>query len=200
MTKPFAESCEENKFPILQVLETEFKNKTHVLEIGSGTGQHAVFFSERLPHLRWQPSDRAENLAGIQAWRRETQATNLLPPLALDVSSNHWPEQHYDAVFSANTTHIMHWEEVEKLFAGVARLMTPDACFCLYGPFNYQGRFTSASNARFDQWLKQQDPLRGIRDVGDLMALGTIHGLQLTRDHAMPANNRTLVWEKIDSR
>ncbi|MBI1423977.1 MAG: DUF938 domain-containing protein [Gammaproteobacteria bacterium] len=194
--KPFAESSEQNKLPILGVLQQEFAAVHSVLEIGSGTGQHAVFFAAQLPHLHWYASDVAENLPGIALWLQEYSGQNLSGPQTLDVTQAQWPLLQVDGVFSANTAHIMHWPAVQAMFAGVGRLLQPGGRFCLYGPFNYHGEFTSESNARFDAWLKARDPRSGVRDVNDLLALGAEAGMQLVRDHAMPANNRTLVWEK----
>jgi cyclopropane fatty-acyl-phospholipid synthase-like methyltransferase len=192
--KPIAESCEQNKLPILTVLREEFANATRVLEIGSGTGQHAVFFARELPHLEWQPSDVSANHPGILAWLADEQVPNVRPPLTLDVACDPWPAREFDAVFSANTVHIMSWSEVEKMFAGIGRALLPGGVFCLYGPFNYGGQYTAESNARFDAWLKQRDPKSGVRNLEDLQTLAATHGLTLIRDHAMPSDNRTLVW------
>ncbi len=194
--KPFAESCEQNKHPILTVLREEFAQASTILEIGSGTGQHAVFFANALPHLRWQTSDRTENHPGILAWLHEDGGDNVRPPLPLNVSQDPWPRHHYDGVFSANTVHIMGWTEVEKLFEGVGRVLTPGGRFCLYGPFNRDGKFTSESNARFDTWLKQRDPKSGIRDCAALDELAQKQSLQPVANHEMPANNRILVWQR----
>ena len=169
--KPFAESCEQNRAPILEVLRIQLAGRSRLLEIGSGTGQHAVYFAPEFPELIWQTSDIAEHHAGIQAWLSDAGVTNLLPPLALNVCTDSWPSVRYDAVFSANTMHIMHWQTVRNTFAGVGRLLRTDGEFCLYGPFNYQGTYTSESNARFDQWLKQQDPASAIRHFEELDAL-----------------------------
>jgi cyclopropane fatty-acyl-phospholipid synthase-like methyltransferase len=194
MRKPFAESCVQNQDVILDILKIEFAPASRVLEIGSGTGQHAVHFARGLPHLTWQPSDVRDHHGGIQAWLDDEGLDNTLPPLALDVVEDTWPEREFDAVFSANTVHIMGWPEVEVMFAGIGQVLESGGVFCLYGPFNYNGEYTSESNARFDQWLKQRDPKSGIRDAGELAALGQQHGLGLARDHEMPANNRILVW------
>lgn len=194
--KPFSEACEQNKEPILAVLREELAAARQLLEIGSGTGQHAVHFAAALPQLSWTASDRAEHLAGIRAWRDEAALPNLHGPLELDVDAPQWPIGTVDAVFSANTAHIMHWSSVVNMFAGVAHILAPGGLFCLYGPFNYGGAYTSASNARFDAWLKARDPGSGVRDRDDLAELGARHGLRLVRDHAMPANNRILVWER----
>jgi SAM-dependent methyltransferase len=195
--KQYSDACEENKDPILAVLREELAGCRSVLEIGSGTGQHAVHFSRHLPHLTWQPSDLAASHASIEAWRRDAELSNLLPPLLLDVASVHWPDCDIDAVFSANTTHIMAWPEVVAMFAGVGALLKNGGIFCLYGPFNYNGRHTSDSNARFDLWLRQRDPRSGLRNVEDLVEQAGARGLRLVRDHAMPVNNRLLVWQSV---
>jgi len=195
-TKPFAESCAENQQPILDVLRREFAAVLRVLEIGSGTGQHAVFFAQQLPHLIWQTSDVATYHPGIMAWIDDAGLANVQAPLTLDVAHDQWPEQMFDGVFSANTVHIMSWPEVEIMFAGVGRALMAGGRFCLYGPFNYGGEFTSASNARFDQWLKARDPNSGVRNFEDLEQLAATAGMRLIQDYAMPANNRILVWTK----
>lgn len=194
--KPTAESCLQNRAPILAVLREVLAERRRLLEIGSGTGQHAVYFAPELPHLSWQTSDLAENHAAIHAWLAEEGAPNILPPLLLDVRSGPWPACGVDAVFSANTAHIMDWAAVEAMFAGVGRILETDGVFALYGPFNYGGRYTAASNARFDAWLRQRDPASGVRDFEALDALARAAGLVMWRDYDMPADNRTLVWRK----
>jgi len=194
--KPFTESCEQNKYPILEVLSEEFANASRVLEIGSGTGQHAVFFASQLQHLTWQTSDVADYHNGIRAWINDSGLTNVLPPIELDVMRSLWPDACYDAIFSANTTHIMAWPEVVAMFEKIGKHMNPGAVFCLYGPFNKNGEYTSESNARFDEWLKQRDPHSGIRDMEMLIALASRQGLDYSAEHNMPANNKILVWRK----
>lgn len=193
--KPFSEACEENKQPILDVLKRLFADVERVLEVGSGTGQHAACFSASLPHLFWQTSDLVENHPGICAWLEEAGLSNAGAPIGLDVSQA-WPEQIYDAVFSANTTHIMSWPEVEELFRGIGKVLQEGGCFALYGPFNFHGLYTSASNQNFDQWLKQRDVKSGIRNFEDLNRLAGLHDLIFQEDIAMPMNNRILVWQK----
>lgn len=193
--KPYAEACERNKRPILEVLIHEFADARRVLEIGSGTGQHAAFFGPALPRLIWQTSDLAVNHAGIRAWLAEAAAPNVREPLLLDVLGP-WPDWPFDAVFSANTAHIMSWPQVQAMFAGVARVLAPSGRFCLYGPFNRRGEFTSESNREFDRALRAQDPAMGLRDDRELCALARGCGLTLESDHDMPANNRLLVWRK----
>lgn len=196
MAKPFSQACENNKRPILEVLRRRFAGVRDVLEVGSGTGQHAVFFAAEMPHLHWQPSDRVENLDGIRAWVEEAALANVAAPLQLDVTAARWPVERIGAVFSANTTHIMSWPMVEAFFAGVGEVLAPGGVFALYGPFNYGGASTSDSNARFDEWLRQRDPDSGLRNFEDVDALARRHGLELLEDNAMPANNRLLVWQK----
>jgi cyclopropane fatty-acyl-phospholipid synthase-like methyltransferase len=192
-SKPFAESCEENKRPILAVLQRVFSDAGRVLEVGSGTGQHAVHFASAMPHLFWQTSDREENHPGIRAWLEEAELPNTGLPLSLDVTGA-WPEQSFDAVFSANTAHIMSWSEVERFFRGVGRVLQPGGCFALYGPFHFAGRYTSDSNRSFDQWLQARDPLSGLRHFEDLDRLAAEQGLVFQEDIEMPVNNRILVW------
>ena len=195
--KPFAESCVQNREPIIAVLRDVFADRRRVLEIGSGTGQHAVYFAPELPHLVWQTADVAQHHAGIRAWLEDAALPNVLPPLALDVNQPDWPGGRYDAVFSANTLHIMSWPEVEKFFEGVGAVLATGGVLAVYGPFNYNGAFTSDSNARFDAWLKARDPASGVRDFEAVDALAGAQGLVLQQDVAMPANNRTLVWRRI---
>ncbi len=192
--KPFSEACEQNKGAILEVLREAFHQGSRVLEIGSGTGQHAAFFPAALPHLQWLPSDRAENLEGIRLWVKEARLANVAAPVELDVNVAPWPVQRVDGVFSANTVHIMDETSVAAMFAGVGRLLEGGGTFVLYGPFNYGGHYTSDSNARFDQLLKARDPAMGIKAFEDLEVLAAAAGMELADDHAMPANNRTLVW------
>jgi SAM-dependent methyltransferase len=192
--KPYSEACEENKRPILGVIAPLLQGAQHLLEIGSGTGQHAVFFATEFPHVIWQTSDREEALPGIRAWLDESPRANLPAPIRLDVTAA-WPEGPFDTVFSANTAHIMSEAEVAAMFQGVGRILMEGGHFALYGPFNIGGRFTSESNARFDAMLRARDPSMGVRDRDDLIALGRSSGLTLVADHPMPANNRTLVWQ-----
>ncbi|MFK7731289.1 MAG: DUF938 domain-containing protein [Pseudomonadales bacterium] len=195
-TRPFSQACENNKEPILKVLEKAFAHANHVLEIGSGTGQHAAFFSSRLPHLMWQPSDVLENLSGIQQWVNSAGCPNLKQAQIFDVRDADLPSGKFDAVFSANTLHIMAWENVEKTFAHLSALGAGTE-LCVYGPFNYQGQFTSASNARFNDWLNQRDPSSAIRDFEAVNSLANRSGFVLESDYEMPANNRLLHWVKV---
>jgi predicted O-methyltransferase YrrM len=196
MNKPFAESCVQNQAVILEQLARLFAARRRVLEIGSGTGQHAVHFGRHLPHLQWQTSELPEQHAGIRLWLEEAALPNVLPPLALDVAQGAWPAGPYDAAFSANTAHIMGWPQVVAMFHGVAAALASGGLFALYGPFHYHGRPTAESNARFDAWLRARDPASGVRDFADLDALARDAGLRLAEDIAMPVNNRLLVWRR----
>lgn len=194
--KPFAPSCERNREPILGVLLVQFADRRRVLELGSGTGQHAVHFAAALPQLIWQTSDRAENLPGIRMWLDEARLPNTPPPLTLDVGAGAWPAQRYDAVFCANAIHIMSWPEVERMFDGLAGVLDADSRLVLYGPFKYRGVHTSESNVRFDEWLLSQGAHMAVRDFEAVDALAQAIGLRLLEDYSMPANNRCLVWQR----
>lgn len=210
--KPFSPSCERNREPILAVLQTHFAACRSVLEIGSGTGQHAVHFAAAMPWLTWQCSDRNEYLPGIRAWLDEAALANTPPPLELDVAAGPWPAaltprpqagdgtgkgvSPFDAAFSANTLHIMGWAEVEAFFAGLGAVLADDATLVVYGPFNYGGDYTSDSNREFDRWLAARDPRSAIRDFEAVDALARAIGLRLVDDIEMPSNNRCLVWRR----
>ncbi|MGN2245313.1 DUF938 domain-containing protein [Frateuria sp. GZRR35] len=195
MGKPFAPACERNREPILDVLREAFAGCSRVLEIGSGTGQHAVHFAAAMPWLNWQCSDRGEYLPGIRAWLDEARLPNTPEPFELDVAGG-WPCTRYDAVFSANTLHIMGWAEVGQLFARLPAVTTDGAVLVIYGPFNYDGHYTSESNAAFDRSLKMRDPCMGLRDAEAVDALARAAGFVLQEDRAMPANNRCRVWHR----
>ncbi len=194
--KPYSESCDQNRDAILQVIQPLFKDRKNVLEIGSGTGQHAVYFAQNMPQLVWHTSDKEGNHQGILAWIEEAALDNIRAPISLDVSRDKWPNAEIDAVFSANTAHIMSWPEDQALMAGVGAQLANNGLFVLYGPFNYDGNFTSDSNARFDQWLKERDPQSGVRDFEALDKLAQKSGMALENDFEMPANNRILCWRK----
>jgi cyclopropane fatty-acyl-phospholipid synthase-like methyltransferase len=194
--KQYSQACDENREPILKLIRKVFANAHSILEIGSGTGQHAVYFARQLPHLTWQPTDLEENHASIQAWRDESGLENVRPPIALDVSASAWPDSIYDGFFSANTAHIMNPEEVQRMFSGIGNLLPTGAHCCLYGPFNYDGAFTSDSNKQFDSWLKKRNPASGIRDFEVIAELADANGFILKGDNEMPVNNRLLVWQK----
>jgi cyclopropane fatty-acyl-phospholipid synthase-like methyltransferase len=192
--KPCSPACERNRDPILAVLREHFARRRSVLEIGSGTGQHAVHFAAAMPWLAWQCSDVADNLPGIRAWLDEARLANTPAPIELDVTAPPLLASRFDALFSANTLHIMGWTDVQAFFALLPALLQPQATVVVYGPFNYRGAYTSDSNRDFDAWLRARDPRSGIRDFESVDALARAAGLRLLDDVAMPANNRCLAW------
>ena len=197
---PFSPACERNRAPILAILREAFAGRREVLEIGSGTGQHAVFFSAGMPWLRWQATERRESLGGLRA-RLDAEGGDRLPaPLELDVDQRDWPmpavATGWDAAFSANTLHIMSAPQVEAFFAGLGAVLQPDARLAIYGPFTYDGAFTSDSNAAFDSMLRARDPDSGLRDVAWIDRLAKARSLRLLADHVMPAHNRLRVWQR----
>ena len=195
--KPFAESCEQNKQPILEVLKEIFNNPGNLLEIGSGTGQHAVYFSEHLSQLSWQPTEMEDQIVGIKLWMQDAQHNRIKEPEVLNVSTENWLYDDMDYVFTANTTHIVSWPNVQSMFKGIGKVLKQGGLFAQYGPFNYGDKFTSESNKNFDQWLKDRDPVSGIRNFEDLVLLAKENNMMLHADYEMPANNRILVWQKI---
>lgn len=195
MEKPDAPSVARNRDAILDVLGEAFAHTRSVLEVGSGTGQHAVYFAQALPHLSWQASDREESLSGISAWLDDAGLPNTPPVLTFDVNGT-WPTAAYDGVFTANTLHIMSFEEVQAFFTGLPGITAPDATLVVYGPFNYDGKFTSPSNATFNDWLQVRGTHMAIRDFEEVSALAAKAGFQLVDDRAMPANNRCIIWRR----
>lgn len=195
MIKPFSQACENNKSYILLQLKDAFKNVATVLEIGSGTGQHSVYFASQLPYLQWFTSDREVNHEGIKLWHNECELNNLHPPLTLDL--NHaWPVDKVDAIFTANTLHIISWPLVERFFTGVKHHLNNQGVVCIYGPFKYNGEYTSLSNRQFDALLNERDVLSGIKDFEVVRSLAEQAGLTLVDDVAMPANNQLLIFKR----
>lgn len=193
-----SEACVRNRGPILEVLRGAFARATRVLEVGAGTGEHAVFFAAALPHLQWQATDIAAHLPGIAAWRDWANLPNLPAPLELDVDAPVWPVWPVgtaDGMFTANTLHIMSWQSVGNFFRGTGRVLQPGGVLAVYGPFSDKGRHTAESNARFDAFLRDRDPRSGVRDWQAVDELAKAQGLSLCGDHAMPANNRMLIWQ-----
>jgi len=197
----FSQACENNKQPILSELLRVFSKTNRVLEVGSGTGQHGVFFAEHLPQVFWQPSDLLDNHYAINHRRKSSGLNNMLAPIVLDL---HQPWQDVieksslhgsiDGIFTANTLHIVSNSLVNKFFTGVKENLVKGGLLCIYGPFNYQGKFTSASNENFDLWLKDRNEESGIRDFESITDLASNAGVSLVSDTAMPANNRLLVF------
>ncbi|MEA3138616.1 MAG: hypothetical protein QOK23_785 [Gammaproteobacteria bacterium] len=193
---PFSEACERNKAPILAVLRSAFADRIQVLEIGSGTGQHAVHFAAHLSHLTWYPTEQLAFLNDLNARVKLEGTPNLRQATVLDVNQAVWPLRRADAVFTANTFHIMAWSEVTALFRGLDGVLSAGGIVCVYGPFRYGGRYTSTSNRDFDSMLQERDPLSGLRDVEQVTALGAECGLRLLADHDLPANNRLLQFRR----
>ncbi len=194
--KPYSESCDQNRDPIFEVIEPLFRKKEKVLEIGSGTGQHAIYFAKKMPHLIWQCSDQTEYHEGINLWLNEASLENTPPPIPLNVSEDIWPKINIDVVFSANTVHIMSWKNVTDFIENSCKLLNSQGLLVLYGPFNYNNTYTSESNSRFDSWLKMRDPKSGIRDFEAIDTLAKNSGMHAINDFEMPANNRVLCWKK----
>ncbi|MES0327675.1 MAG: DUF938 domain-containing protein [Gammaproteobacteria bacterium] len=194
--KPYAESCDQNRDAILNIIQPLLLSSKSVLEIGSGTGQHAIYFSERLPHIIWNSSDRVENIEDIKLWLSENHTKKTPPPVELDVTQEAWPEISFDTVFTANTCHIMNQRSVEVMFKRIGDLLPDDGQLIIYGPFNYNQQYTSLSNQQFDQWLKLRNPESSIRNFEDLNDLAEKAGMTLVDDYEMPANNRILHWKK----
>jgi cyclopropane fatty-acyl-phospholipid synthase-like methyltransferase len=195
---PVAEACLRNQRPILDVLGKYLPASSYVLEVGSGTGQHAAYMTEHLPGVRWQPTEVRERLNDIRLWQTHCQRDGFLAPLELDVRQDIWPTREADAVFSANVVHFVSWAEVESLFRGAQRALRSGGLLILYGPYNYDGQFTSEGNIALDQWLRERNPDSGIKDFEQIVLLGRSHDLFLRADEEMPANNRTLIFQKAE--
>ncbi|MAX65756.1 MAG: hypothetical protein CME66_02370 [Halobacteriovoraceae bacterium] len=198
MNKPFSAACERNRDPILAVLK-QYLDKGALLEIGAGTGQHAVYFAKEFPQLEWVCSDVQENHAGIQAWMQEAKLPNLYGPKTLQIGKDDFPDKKpYQYVYSCNTLHIMSWKENKTLFKLLGKRLREGALVFFYGPFNYEGQYTSQSNKEFDQWLKHtHSHLSAIRNFEDVHTAMNKNGFKLLQDHQMPANNRLLVFERL---
>ena len=193
---PFSAACERNKDPILEILRICLAGRAQVLEIGSGTGQHAAYFARALDHLIWHPTEQLAYLTDLAERVKLEGSHNLRAPTLLDVRQAVWPVRSVDAVFTANTLHIMSWAEVIALFRGVGDVLAPGGVLCIYGPFRYASRYTSDSNQEFDRMLKERDPQSGIRDLHEVTALALEYGLRFDADYDLPANNRLVVFTK----
>ena len=194
--KQFSPASARNREPILAALRPLLQDCRNVLEIGSGTGQHAVHFGAALPEITWQTSDLPANHAGILEWLAEAALPNVLAPITLDAGSDDWPAGPFDAVYTANTCHIMSWPEVQRMFRGIGQVLAPGGMLCIYGPFNQNGQFTAASNAQFDASLKAQAPHMGLRNQEDIEDLARAQQLTLVADLPLPANNKLLAWRR----
>jgi SAM-dependent methyltransferase len=192
-----AAATERNRGPILDVLRAVLPASGVVLEIASGTGQHAAFFAPELPGLRWQPSDASERmLESIRAWSAVARAGNLAAPVLMDVDPEPWPIANADAIVNINMLHIAPWAAVEALFRGAARRLPASGVLLLYGPFKRGGQHTAESNQRFDERLRAEDPRWGVRDVDDVQALASSVGFGAAEILPMPANNLSLVFRR----
>ena len=185
----FSQAAENNKMPILQQLRDQLPSTATVLEVGSGAGQHALYFASQLAYLTWQPSDQGDYLAGLKANIQNAAMSNVREPIYLDLNNPNWPV-HVDCLYAANVVHIMPARLLPTLFEN------PADTLLLYGPYKYNGDFTSQSNADFDIWLKDRNPLSGIRDIESLLALADRNHYRLDSDTNMPANNQFLVFKR----
>lgn len=192
MSLPYSQACENNKAPILDILQPAFAASSRVLEVGSGTGQHAAHFAQQMPHLTWQCSDQPQYLDALRQRIESLPLPNLPLPIELDIKQSSYNQPPVDALFSANTLHIMSWSIVQRFFQRLPEFSSPAAVLCIYGPFNYNGTFTSTSNQAFDQSLRARDPQMGIRNIEDVQRLAEAQGFHLLKDQGMPANNRLL--------
>lgn len=198
MSKPFSEACERNKYPILSVLqEVILPSDRRLLEIGAGTGQHAVFLAPEFPFLEWHPTDLSANIPGMTQWFKEAKIHNIQIPRKLDVKTDDFPKVKFDVVFTANTLHIMHWKDCKAFMKLLGHRLREGSRAIFYGPFKYNGEYTSPSNQEFDQTLKERDPLSGIRNFEDINSNMIKNGFELVQDYEMPANNRTLVYRRL---
>jgi len=197
MVMAFSESCERNKQSILDILTIELRDCCTALEVGSGTGQHAVHFANGMSHIDWQPTECSEELPTLAARITAEAPQNVCPPFMLDVRDVPWPvPRPFDAVFSANTLHIMSWESVRHFFRGIGQVLDERGLLCVYGPFLYRDIETVTSNISFDQWLRERDPDSGLREFEAVNELADAQALWLSADHPMPANNHLLVWRR----
>lgn len=195
---PFSEACERNKKPILEVLQKVLRPfHRYVIEIGSGTGQHATFFAQALSGVQWTPTEVYENLAHLNKVVQESGIKNLTSPFKMKVGEDDFPIRTYDVIYTANTFHIMAWKDCKTLIKLMGHRLQEGGLVIIYGPFNYGGKFSSPSNEEFDAWLKKRDPASGIRNFEDLQKAMEKNGFELAGDYEMPANNRTLVYRRL---
>lgn len=198
MELPYSAAAERNKEPILKVLKEVIRRQhKRLLEIGAGTGQHAIYLAPFFPHLEWTPTELPENLSPLARRVHEIKIPNIRQPHAFEVGQDDFPIQTYDVVFTANTFHIMHWKECKSLIKLLSIRLSEGGKVVIYGPFNYNGQFTSPSNEEFDKSLREKDPLSGIRSFEDVNKAMIKHGFELVEDYEMPANNRTLVFNRL---
>ncbi|MFZ4715493.1 MAG: DUF938 domain-containing protein [Bacteriovoracaceae bacterium] len=199
MNKPFSEACERNQEPILNVLKKHiYPDDRRLLEVGAGTGQHAVFMAPHFPKLDWYPTELQNNIGGIVTWLKEEQISNIKAPTVLRIGKDDFPRLKFDVVFTANTFHIMHWKECKSFIKQLGNRLREGSRAIFYGPFKYDGKYTSESNESFDQVLKERDPLRGIRSFEDVNNAMIKNGFELVEDISMPANNQMLIYSRLE--
>ncbi|MDG1732566.1 MAG: DUF938 domain-containing protein [Thalassotalea sp.] len=193
----FSPSCERNQEAIFERLLPYIPSSAAVLEIGSYSGQHAIHFCQNRPDLIWQASDQSQYISGLKQNFSMANLANIISPIEINVDvAEHWPKQKFDVIYSANTLHIMSWQQVKRMFDNMATCLKENTLVCIYGPFKYNSKYTSASNEEFQQWLQARDPLSGVRDFEAIALLAQKSGLQLVQDIKMPANNQLLIWQK----
>lgn len=199
---PFSPACERNKNVILSVISPYLSKVSHVLEIGTGSAQHAIHFAQAFPALKWQTSDQSHYLDGIHAQIQQAALSNIAAPIELDVNQPVWlpKEQQFDLVYTANTFHIMSQQDVEAFFLGLPAVISNTAYLVVYGPFKYAGKFTSESNQSFDSTLRSRDCGSAIRSFEFVDELANQQDFHLFEDYDMPANNQCLVWQKRSSK
>ncbi len=199
MNKPFSAACERNRDPIFDVLRQYIKPEhTHLLEIGSGTGQHAVYFAPHFKHMTWITSDVPAHHLGMVMWFKEFKIPNISGPIRFKVGIDEFPKQPVNIVYTANTFHIMSWKNVKTLMKMFGHRLRKNSLVMIYGPFNYDGKFTSPSNEQFDRMLKEENPDSGIRNFEDVNKAMIKNGFELLKDHEMPANNRMLIYKRLE--
>ncbi len=197
MLKPTSQPCLRNQDPIYQKLKLHFKSPGSVLELACGTAQHAVYFSQRMPYLTWQPSDMADAIKSSNIWINEAALNNLKPALELDITKEHWPAGEYNYIYCANLIHFVSAQSVEKIFTGINSHLKQDGIAAIYGPFNNQG-FTSEGNKNLDAWLKSDvNPAAGIKELEEIKVMAERHNLRLDKNESMPANNHLLIFKRL---
>ncbi len=194
--KPYAISCDRNSAPILEVLKEYLKDYKKLVEMGAGTGQHAIYMAPHFPELEWYLLDQKDRHEGIKTWLHDFPRANVKGPIEYSIGENDWPISDCDVVFTSNTLHIVSWEKDLQFFDDLTNALSSGGLFMAYGAFNYNGDFSSESNKKFEEWLKERDPASGIKDFEKVKAELEKRDFELVKDHEMPSNNRLLVFKK----